>query len=71
MTQSSITELDGLEGKLSVQSTAKERRGGVMISTESNRRFSYENGESYYPIAFEADWLFALDAENANDISIS
>ncbi|MEM6979569.1 MAG: DUF4038 domain-containing protein, partial [Planctomycetota bacterium] len=42
--------------------------GGIKIDALSNRRFAYENGDLYFPIAFEADWTFALDAENAEGI---
>lgn len=28
----------------------------------------FYNGDTYFPILFELDWLFALDAENNTDI---
>ncbi|TWT68789.1 DUF5060 domain-containing protein [Crateriforma conspicua] len=66
--RSSVAALDGKQGSLSVQPAGQDRKGGVVIAKDSPTRFEYENGERYYPIAFECDWLFALDAENPDDI---
>lgn len=67
-TESSITELNGLIGKVNVLPARTGRKGGIVLDHKSDRRFRYENGERYFPIAFEADWLFALDAENDEGI---
>jgi hypothetical protein len=32
------------------------------------QKFIYHNGKSYFALAFEIDWLFALDYDNRNDI---
>ncbi|VGO22477.1 hypothetical protein SCARR_04560 [Pontiella sulfatireligans] len=68
---SSIKELDGLSGKLTVDAPKEGRKGGIKIDPKQPRNFVYENGESYYPICFEVDWLFALDAENLDDIPVT
>ncbi|WP_442512221.1 DUF4038 domain-containing protein [Novipirellula sp. SH528] len=68
VTKSSLPAIDGKQGTLSVADAADGRKGGVVIDPKHSRRFRYENGDIYYPIAFECDWLFALDAENADDI---
>ena len=53
-------------------STARQgRRGGVVLDPDNRRNFQYENGDNYYPIAFESDWLLALDAENPVDIPVT
>ena len=65
--QSSIAEFAGKTGELDV-SSATNRPGGVVVDSNSERQFAYQNGKPYYPIAFEADWLFALDADNPSDI---
>ncbi len=67
-TAASNRELDGNHGQLVADIARDGRLGGVLVEEASPRRFFYENGDSYYPIAFEADWLFALDAENPSDI---
>lgn len=68
VTASSLPELRGQRGRLSVSAARDGRNGGVVIDPRSRRQFRYENGKAYYPIAFECDWLFALDAENERDI---
>ena len=71
VTRSSILDLDQKTGELNVQPEREGRRGGITIDPMESTRFVYENGESYYPIAFESDWLFALDAENESDIPVT
>ncbi|TWU54685.1 putative endoglucanase [Rubripirellula tenax] len=68
VTHSDVGELDGKTGGIDVAAAQQGRNGGVVIDPNAARQFRYENGTSYYPIAFECDWLFALDAENATDI---
>lgn len=65
---SSNQELDGLTGSLHVGAPLAGRKGGIRIDPSNPRHFVYDSGESYYPVCFEVDWLFALDAENPNDI---
>ena len=67
-TSSPHQPLDGLVGKVNAADARDGRPGGVVISPEAPTQFRYENGDAYYPIAFESDWLFALDAENPDDI---
>lgn len=70
-TKSSAPDLDGKRGELAVAPAREGRRGGIVVDPKMPRRFIYENGDSYYPIAFESDWLFSLDAENASDIPVT
>ncbi|MGB7347758.1 MAG: DUF5060 domain-containing protein [Pirellulaceae bacterium] len=67
-TKSSLVELDGKVGQLKAAVATDGRKGGIVIDTMAPTKLRYENGDSYFPIAFESDWLFALDAENATDI---
>ncbi len=64
-TKSSIDALNGHRGEIAVQQAHPDRKGGIVVNPASPREFSYQNGDPYYPIAFEVDWLFALDAENS------
>ncbi|MFZ9746699.1 MAG: DUF4038 domain-containing protein, partial [Opitutaceae bacterium] len=43
---------------------AQGQRGPVTIAAHAKQRFAYADGTRYFPIAFECDWLFALDAKN-------
>ncbi|MCA9135283.1 MAG: DUF4038 domain-containing protein [Planctomycetales bacterium] len=67
-TQSSLRDLDELSGQLSVQVAGDERHGPVVINSDDPTHFHFADGKRYYPIAFESDWLFALDADNADGI---
>jgi hypothetical protein len=67
-TKSDRRDLDGRRGMITALGPRDDRKGAVVVSAKSPRRFRYQNGDSYYPIAFECDWLFALDAEDPHDI---
>ncbi|MCS7466044.1 DUF4038 domain-containing protein [Stieleria sp. ICT_E10.1] len=67
-TSSRLEPLDQQSGRLTVRPAASHRKGGVQIDPDHKLGFAYANGESYFPIAFESDWLFALDAENPGGI---
>ena len=71
VTRSKVERLNGRTGQIVAEPARDDRRGGIVIDKKAPTRFRYENGDSYYPIAFEADWLFALDAENADDIPVT
>ena len=58
-----------LTGTLPVKPST--RTGGIGLDPDNVRNFKYQNGDNYYPIAFECDWLFALDAENPDDIPVT
>ncbi|CAN5556027.1 hypothetical protein BH23BAC1_BH23BAC1_46310 [soil metagenome] len=68
-TYSSHGELAGLSGAVnSIENTNPNRHGAVIIDPENPQRFVYEDGTSYFALAFELDWLFALDYDNKKDI---
>lgn len=71
VTNSDVKELDKLRGTLVASEARDGRHGGIIVDPAVPTRFRYEDGESYYPIAFESDWLFALDAENPRDIPVT
>lgn len=70
-TSSSVPALEGQQGEISAGVAAEGRPGAIVVDADRPDRFRYENGGSYYPIAFECDWLFALDAENPDDIPVT
>lgn len=60
--ESDIGELDGKSGTIKVTKNEKpDRHGGVVLNDEIPNRFFYEDGTHYFNLAFECDWLFALD----------
>ena len=67
-TASSLAALDGLRGTVRVGPAALGQRGPIGLAPDDSRRFVYADGSRYFPLAFEIDWLFALDSENADGI---
>ncbi len=68
-TYSGSGELDGRHGEIRVgPAESAEIHGPISISEQNPQRFTYQDGTSWFPLAFEIDWLFALDAENPDDI---
>lgn len=60
--QSEISELNGKKGSFLISDNKKSNRhGGVVRMKENPRHFFYEDGKPYFNLAFECDWLFALD----------
>ncbi|MEM7785901.1 MAG: DUF5060 domain-containing protein, partial [Planctomycetota bacterium] len=66
--ESSHDPLNGRTGKLIVETAPTGTTGAVEVEPKTKRRFQFQNGDDYFPIAFESDWLFALDAENRDGI---
>ena len=60
--KSDISELDGKKGTFLVSENQKPgRHGGVVLDPKNPQRLFYEDGTHYLNLAFECDWLFALD----------
>lgn len=69
MTYSSLPELAGKTGSIQVDPNKKaDEHGPVVISKKNPTKFVYADGTPYFLLAFELDWLFALDCENKEDI---
>ena len=64
--QSNLPGLDGRTGRLDV--AAAGTKGPIVVDPDNARRFAYADGSPYFLNAFECDWLFALDAEDAGGI---
>ncbi len=68
-TYSTESRLSGQRGTVTVGGdTSAGLHGMVMVSDAHVQKFIYEDGTDYFPLAFELDWLFALDYENTNSI---
>ncbi len=59
------SEIKGLNGKkgtfVIAENKKQDRHGGIVLSKENPRHLFYEDGSHYFNLAFECDWLFALD----------
>ncbi len=62
-------ELSGKKGEImGLANTGPASRGPIEIDVERPQKFIYADGSSYFALAFELDWLFALDYGNAAGI---
>lgn len=68
-TYSTIPDMAGKTGIIEVSANTKlDEHGPVLISKDDPQKFVYADGTPYFLMAFELDWLFALDWDNKNDI---
>jgi hypothetical protein len=68
-TYSSIESLTGQTGTVVAGPNPKtNEHGPLTISAENKRKLVYADGTPCFMLAYELDWLFALDAENRKDI---
>jgi hypothetical protein len=59
-TKSSLLELNGQTKSIKVDANPVFE-GAVEVSPQNKNKFQYQNGKPYHALAFELDWLFALD----------
>ena len=68
-TYSSLTDLSGNQGIVSVKpATGEDEHGPISICSNDPQKFIYDDGTPCFLMAFEMDWLFALDHDNASGI---
>ncbi|MBN2413451.1 DUF4038 domain-containing protein [candidate division KSB1 bacterium] len=68
-TSSSLPALAGKRGSVEcTPQTNPDRHGPVIINKDNPQHFYYRDGTPYFLLAFEADWLFALDLGNKTGI---
>lgn len=71
-TYSSLPDLAGEKGKVKALPNIRAwQRGPITIPEGNPQYFTYADGSPYFLLAFELDWLFALDAENPDDIPLT
>ncbi len=69
ITYSTRAELSEKTGKIHVlKNENPDVHGPLIIKKDNLRHFFYADGMPYFLMAFECDWLFALDLANPNDI---
>ncbi len=68
-TYSSLSSLSGHKGEITISPNTREnQKGAVVIDPDNPQAFSYEDGTPHFMLAFELDWLFALDYANEDGI---
>ncbi|MFC2113472.1 DUF4038 domain-containing protein, partial [Bacteroidota bacterium] len=69
ITHSSVKKLDNRKGSLSILDKSKEgQHGGIVIPENNPQHFAYEDGTPYFLMAWECDWLYALDYHDDNGV---
>lgn len=66
---SDLKELSGQQGIIRVsKNNDKDVHGPVMIQKMNSKHFSYTDGTPYFLLAYELDWLFAMDLETTPEL---
>ncbi|TDT47281.1 uncharacterized protein DUF5060 [Maribacter spongiicola] len=68
VTISEIASLNNKKGKVKVTEAKSDNHGGIVVSDNDPQHFYYEDGTPYFLLAFECDWLYALDYHNEKDL---
>ncbi|MFN8346933.1 MAG: DUF5060 domain-containing protein [Spirosomataceae bacterium] len=67
LTFSALNALSGLKGIVKAEkNTNEDIHGGLTTAPENSQKMVYQDGKPYFALAFELDWLFALDIANKN-----
>jgi hypothetical protein len=62
----SNTELPIQDRNGTITVTSNDLKGQVSVDVKNAEKFSYDDGTPYHALAYECDWLFALDYKSAN-----
>jgi len=66
VTHASLPALDAQRARfLCVPNPSPTAHGGVRVDPQHPFHFVYEDGTRYFPMGYECDWLWALDATNS------
>ena len=67
ITHSSVKKLNDKKGSLTILDESNPgQHGGIIIPENNPQHFAYEDGTPYFLMAYECDWLYALDYHNEN-----
>ncbi|SFC03963.1 protein of unknown function [Algibacter lectus] len=67
-TKADANKLAGKKGKVTVTEAKENNHGAVTVNKEDPQHFYYEDGTPYFVLAFECDWLYALDYHNDKNL---
>ena len=68
-TRSRLKALHGKGGSVEVlEETYPGSHGGIVIPEDNPQHFRYEDGTPYFVMAYECDWLYALDYHNEEGV---
>ena len=61
-------KLIGKKGSVTISKNNDKNHGAIVINKENPQHFYYEDGTPYFLLAFECDWLYALDYHNEKSL---
>ena len=61
ITESDITALHGLKGTVAVEQDSRGNCGRIIARPNNPQYLMWENGDTYFLLGFEADWLGLID----------
>ena len=67
-TKSDVKLLNGKKGTVTVTANKPDNHGAIALQKENSQHFYYEDGTPYFLLAFECDWLYALDYHSEKGI---
>jgi len=68
-TNSEVKNLNKKTGAVKVlNETEAGQHGGIVVKPENPQYFYYQDGNPYFLMAFECDWLYALDYHNEKSL---
>lgn len=70
-TSSSVADLNGKTASFSCVQNDPAFHGALKVDTSHPRNFLFEDGTRWYPMGYEADWLWALDLANASSTPVT
>jgi hypothetical protein len=63
-THSEVIELDKQQVKIEcIKNDDETVHGGLLVDPENPHHFIYEDGTRWFPMGYEANWLFAMDMD--------
>ncbi|WP_343328531.1 DUF5060 domain-containing protein [Polaribacter staleyi] len=68
VTKADSNKLSGKKGKVKVVEAKKDNHGAITVNKNKPEHFYYEDGTPYFLLAFECDWLYALDYHNDKEL---
>jgi len=63
-TRSDVLELDRQQVRVTcVANRSGTAHGGLLVDPQNPHHFIYEDGTKFFPVGYEANWLFAMDMD--------
>jgi hypothetical protein len=64
VTHSSLSDLNGQKRELSCGIATAIDHGQLLVDPGNRKHFIYEDGTHWFPVGYECNWLWAMDAED-------